>query len=534
MKAKVTMQHVLQRLQDMETDLCKNSCTTADEMHQIQTEVGQKLEHCKPTMMLYGVYNAGKSTLVNALFGKDLAKVSDKPETDSIHEYTYEGNTIYDTPGLNAPIEHEEVTQEHYKKCEMILFVLDTISGFEEKFIYDKLQKIFQDKKPLIVVLNDKARHGIDSKEVYQIRERIQSNLAKILPDHTSCRVITINAKSALKAKLENKNVLLQNSNIAELEHAIFNLFAQTDLAVVLRTCCERLENFMIGCKNNLDKINASEEIQERQKLINSLERQQSDTRIHLKNLIEGNLLPLDDELIQPILKGNQKQIEECCTHRLNMTQGRIEEEFEEMIKKSQKSISTFVLEIARINQITLAPEIQNEEMDNPQMFNEIVQSLKMGGAEQIAQAAKPAIEWGLQGIKQLFPELMKGIGPVTMGKMASKAVPFIGIGIQVLSSLYEFWNAQKAHEKRVEQERARVMEASQHAIRIREQMASELFKEVKNVLDAHFEKMLQGFRDSVEATQTKNNQVLQLQNKLDTYLNQVENIKLELTTALQ
>ncbi|MBD5167113.1 MAG: hypothetical protein HDT12_04975, partial [Helicobacter sp.] len=129
MVEKEKLQNVCKELRGLESELLREDYKDIEQLRKACTDVDQKLQDCRPTMMLYGIYNTGKSTLLNAIFGEELAGVSDKPETSKIARYDFKGNIIYDTPGLNAPIEHEKVTMEHYKTCDMILFVFDTISG---------------------------------------------------------------------------------------------------------------------------------------------------------------------------------------------------------------------------------------------------------------------------------------------------------------------------------------------------------------------------------------------------------------------
>ena len=38
-----------------------------DELKKLQTHIETKLENFEPTLMVYGTYNSGKSTLLNAL-----------------------------------------------------------------------------------------------------------------------------------------------------------------------------------------------------------------------------------------------------------------------------------------------------------------------------------------------------------------------------------------------------------------------------------------------------------------------------------
>ncbi|GAB6049565.1 ribosome biogenesis GTPase YlqF [Hydrogenophilus islandicus] len=63
-------------------------------------------------VMVVGIPNVGKSTLLNALLGRKAAKVGDEPAvTKAVQRYALDGlRTIYDTPGMMWPkieIEHD-------------------------------------------------------------------------------------------------------------------------------------------------------------------------------------------------------------------------------------------------------------------------------------------------------------------------------------------------------------------------------------------------------------------------------------------
>ena len=51
---------------------------------QVKKETSKNLN-----VLIAGKTGAGKSTLINALFGKEVAKTSDVPETDRVSEYIY-------------------------------------------------------------------------------------------------------------------------------------------------------------------------------------------------------------------------------------------------------------------------------------------------------------------------------------------------------------------------------------------------------------------------------------------------------------
>ncbi|MEF1207634.1 GTPase [Photobacterium damselae] len=90
----------------------------------VQSEIQQRIADKTLQVMLYGSYNAGKSTLVNALLGAESAVVNDIPTTDSIDCYDWNGYHLLDTPGVNAPIEHENTTNEQIKRTSAMLFVI--------------------------------------------------------------------------------------------------------------------------------------------------------------------------------------------------------------------------------------------------------------------------------------------------------------------------------------------------------------------------------------------------------------------------
>lgn len=94
-----------------------------------------------------GEVNAGKSTLINGLFGKDLCRVSILPETNRVLWYQF-GNpardvqvtplldechrpfdflhdfNLIDTPGTNSAVQgHQEITARFFPSADLVLFV---------------------------------------------------------------------------------------------------------------------------------------------------------------------------------------------------------------------------------------------------------------------------------------------------------------------------------------------------------------------------------------------------------------------------
>ena len=201
-----------------------------DQAASLEQTIDHKLANLQPSIMLYGIYNAGKSTLINALLGAEHAAVSDRPETAAIHRYDWHGYQIFDTPGVDAPEEHQQITEAHLASVEVVLFVMSTNGAFDESSIYKRLAQVVLNQKHLIIVLNDKT--GTDEQNKHAILNKVNENLLKALKKNADLMaqipVVFLNARTGLKGRLEGKKLLVQKSNITQLEAVIKQIMAQT------------------------------------------------------------------------------------------------------------------------------------------------------------------------------------------------------------------------------------------------------------------------------------------------------------------
>ena len=182
----------------------------------IQDSVVSLLAVEKPKVMVYGIYNSGKSTLINALCKEEVAEMADRPMTDQICEYDRGDYYLVDSPGVDAPIAHEIVTEEYLNKCHVILFVISTKGLFEDRDNYARLAKLIEKEIPFIIVLNDrgvaiskdwseeeKKRAKFDhEQELRIIQYKVIQNLINESKDEKIAEkyeVVVLNAKKALK-----------------------------------------------------------------------------------------------------------------------------------------------------------------------------------------------------------------------------------------------------------------------------------------------------------------------------------------------
>jgi len=348
-----------------------------EDVDKFKNSIEEKLENFKPSMMIYGVYNAGKSTLLNAIFGKEVASVSDAPETDKVKGYEYNGYTIYDTPGINAPIEHEKITQNHLKKSELIIFVLSNDGSFEEVYIYEKISEIIKANKPLLLVMNNKAGIKVNSIEEKEIYSKIEKNLRKmakiqeINEIEKKIDICLVDAKKAFKAKSESKKLLLKNSNILELEKKIKEMLKESSSENVINTLKDYIRNYIEETITILENNISDEEGKEIESIISSVNRLKKSTFFKSKNLIElkseslqneiiHNLIINNTDKIETIVKVTTKDIENSINREIEYSYKKLKEKLENKIIKKlnlkyEKEIPSSLIEVQ-------LPEIANEK----------------------------------------------------------------------------------------------------------------------------------------------------------------------------
>jgi hypothetical protein len=105
---------------------------------------------------ILGPVNSGKSTLVNALTGADVAKVSPMPGTTrTAQSFSLGPFRVVDTPGMDEAggEERTEIALEAAQKADLILALFDAGSGITEshRHLFAKIEAL---KKPTVVALN--------------------------------------------------------------------------------------------------------------------------------------------------------------------------------------------------------------------------------------------------------------------------------------------------------------------------------------------------------------------------------------------
>jgi small GTP-binding protein len=173
------------------------------------------------TIVIVGEFNAGKSSLINALFGEKLRtegpipvddvisvlrygeQASQKRITDYVLEQFYpieflRNITLVDTPGTNSIVQrHQEITEDYIPRADLVLFVTSIdrpLSESERRF----LEYIREWGKKVVFVLN-KIDTKADS-EIDVVIDYLKTNTRSIFGFDPV--IYPVAAKLALDAKL--------------------------------------------------------------------------------------------------------------------------------------------------------------------------------------------------------------------------------------------------------------------------------------------------------------------------------------------
>lgn len=213
-----------------------------DMSRKLEQEVAALLRSPKPQILVYGIYNSGKSTLVNALCGRKVAKTADRPMTDKITEYDNGKYILIDSPGIDAPMEHERIADAQLSKCHIILFVVSSKGGFESRENYVKMLQIMNRDVPFYIILNERGvalpsdpaeRQKVQQQHLAELegaQRKIIQNLVSVSGDANVSRkydVIVLNAERAWAGVEEKNEKLVKASNITALRLRINDILEE-------------------------------------------------------------------------------------------------------------------------------------------------------------------------------------------------------------------------------------------------------------------------------------------------------------------
>lgn len=416
---------------------------------QVNKKVLGLLQEQKPKVLVYGIYNAGKSTLVNVLCGKEVAEVGDRPTTAKTQPYDAGKYILMDTPGIDAPIEHEMEADENMNNCHVILFVVSSKGGFESRKNYERMVEMIQRGLPFYIILNDRGSATTDEqehqRELESIQQKIITNLIQVSGDDhidEKYEVITLNTKRAWTGIQKGKQILVEKSGIRALQLRLENLLRENGALQWLSTPLSTLKELLEEATDELQKqLGNQEYAEQKKKLMDEYKHFETAFLADAKSILYAKR----EAIFQACLAHEESNLQQVIDEGTKQTQDAFE--------KDQKPLQG-LLETISNAPLRLQASMQDYLEGDPLSIGSIGSAGKSAFSKAgvlagpAAQAAEKAIAAGSAGLGALSSSAAVISGALT------KAIPVIGWGITAISILDGIFNAGKRREER-EYERA-------------------------------------------------------------------------------
>ncbi|RAX54434.1 hypothetical protein CCY99_03545 [Helicobacter sp. 16-1353] len=478
------------KIKDEVTQVAQKVCESS-EIEKFISHIDSKIRDFRQTMIIYGEYNTGKSTLINALFGKEVAKMGDAPETKEVHEYLYNGYTIFDTPGINVDNKDDLVTKEQLEKSEIVLFVISTDGSLEVEFVYEKIGEVVKAKKPIILVLNNKNGINPNSLQERQIINKVYLNLERIgkLNDieeiENKISVYIVNAKEALKAKIENKHRLLSDSQILGLESAIDDCLTKSGHKEVVNALNQYIRNFINNMLETLDNKIDNKESNQIETLITLLKKQQESLNIELEKMVNNELVGADSRILE-ILLSQQSSIESKKSDiekYLNAKVSNINEKAINIMKIAERELRTKTDEFLEFSTPNATTNLANIEAPSSDIFDEILPKI-------------------IEQVKAFIPTIINEIG----GKAG-----WTQTLILIVSAILDMFNSYQKEER----QKTMQLEARSKSQSEINKLKEQLINGYKNCIKITFDGTIDKIDNKAKQLKSDNSELLEMKNKL-------------------
>ena len=491
--------------------------TSFTSIEQLFEEKKQKPDAC---IMVYGVYNAGKSTLINVLLGREEAAMDDIPLTNQVTIYDWGKYSILDTPGVDAPIAHEKVTNAQMLKADAIIFVVDPLGTVEEAKTLEVLVDLLAAHKQVFMVFNDKK--GLSDVDYIKLKDQTREQLQQIATQRglgnilKEVPIVKINAKRALLGQLKGKPELVELSGYPALKNQLTEFLDGISPDDVYGHLKHQLVEFLSTQVQALGSQQGNAEITKKfDKFLRQMVREKSGLSSDMEHGIDRERQAIYDKTKRALRTSPedcQQKIEGIMQQASEQMQRHLSSRLQEVVAIAQQDIEELQAAMPQVGQYTLAGEFTATEnasdleqpMSRAQNSSGITAEIAAQASKQMASMVRPEhIVSTLKTVKELLPALMKGIGPKTMEKWAgtvlSKYIPYVGTIVTVGMALRDFFSddpEEKAMRQQLEAQRL----ARERAEQQMDDFAQELADGFKQFMRENILQEIDGFFDQLNA----------------------------------
>ena len=456
----------------------------------------KRLDDRRLRLLLFGTYNAGKSTLINVLLGKETARVGEVPTTAEVNHYEWEGVELLDSPGLDAPIEHEEVTEEILERTALVVFVLRQGAQDEEQ-VYARLFQLLREGKDVFLVLNHQAP---DEETLLRLHKRTVELLSKMAEKFNAdietagqIPLYLVNLRTAWKARKKGSVKLLEHSGYVELEQGLREWITARDHED------QRVREMVLEVEAQwlnpaLEQLGGDEtpELKQWQQQREALQAERGRLRETLYTEVAYRVRAHRLDVRQAL----EASMGSDGLDELGF-EARIQQIFDPVVK----DIGHWLAE-----QLEDAPALQ---ADLGVELDDLLKARDTGGFElpdevwegiRHTVTNKEVLKQALLGLRRLKVPYIKGRWEKTLGHWAGRAAIFITIAL----AAWEMWSAARAQEEENRRRREAALALSQATNEVCQQVEEVVQKATREALDQVYSPRLGAVEKAIEALASK------------------------------
>ncbi|WP_367104227.1 GTPase [uncultured Psychrobacter sp.] len=449
-----------------------------NDFFKVQAIFEDKIANPDLKIMVYGVYNAGKSTLINAMVGEDVAEVGDVPVTATIAEYTCGSYKIIDTPGIDAPAEHEKITMQEMLKADAIIFVVNPIGVVEEQKTLNAMLELLTKNKKVFLVFNTK--HSLSDEDYLVLKDQTHQKIQELAPSFGLDNILNeipisrLNAKAALAARKSGSAGFLNSTGYIDFESKLNNFLVSISSFDINERLAKTLLSYLDDVISDLESTTNSNIVKNYDELIRDI----TNNRVNLRRRTRGNIESKEKELYQKIKKWfyNKKlDIKSAIQQELEQSFEILFTELKDDIDIQGSVIQADVDDLeAKIPELNVKPGFDESVIDN-NLGNKDSQDfafaqdsdsvkIELDKMDNLSKSLQESIKiehivMGLTAIKTALPRLMKDISGEMIEKIAARTVakyiPYIGVAVTVAMSAHEIFGTDPETKQLMQQQEA-------------------------------------------------------------------------------
>lgn len=522
MKNKYSLQQLINEYEALKAIVEESSQLSSqdDAFSKVKAIFEDKIANPDLKIMVYGVYNAGKSTLINAMAGEEVAEVGDVPVTATIAEYTCGSYKIIDTPGIDAPAEHEKITMQEMLKADAIIFVINPIGVVEEQKTLNAMLEILAKNKKVFLVFNEK--HPLSDEDYLVLKDQTHQKIQELAPNFGLDSVLNeipiskINARAALAARKSGSEGFLNSTGYIDFESKLNGFLASITSLDINERLANTLLSYLEGVISEIESATDNNIVKNYDELIRDI----TSNRVNLRGRTRSNVESKEKELHQQIKKWlyNEKpDIKSVIQQELEQSCEILSTELKDDIDIQGTAIKADIDDLqAKIPELNVKPvfdesvidnNLDNEESQDPvfeQKSNGI--NIELDKMSELSRSLQDNIKVehivkGLTVIKAALPVLMKNVSEEVIEKIAartvSKYIPYIGIGLDLVLSARDIFSTDPETKQLLQQQEAqrRAYERWEQQI---EDISSEISQKFARDILLSFYKIIDDFYNSI------------------------------------